>query len=92
VLHLSHLRDQIGPGKQAWVSMAAGTKDGKLPAAVCSEVASGGGRPDVLIASDLPLQGFNGAGPRQLVDAIRAGAPKPWLPGGQVGRRLPVLR
>jgi branched-chain amino acid transport system substrate-binding protein len=52
--------------------VAAGTKDGKLPAAVCSEVASGGGRPDVLIASDLPLQGFNGAGPRQLVDAIRA--------------------
>ena len=56
----------------AWVSVAAGTKDGSLPAATCSEVASGGGRPDVLIASDLPLQGPNGAGPRQLVDAIRA--------------------
>ena len=56
----------------AWVSVAAGTKDGNLPAATCSEVASGGGRPDVLIASDLPLQGPNGAGPRQLVDAIRA--------------------
>ena len=56
----------------AWVSVAAGTKDGSLPAATCSEVASGGGKPDVLIASDLPLQGPNGAGPRQLVDAIRA--------------------
>ena len=56
----------------AWVSVAAGTKDGSLPAAACSEVASGDGKPDVLIASDLPLQGFNGAGPRQLVDAIRA--------------------
>ena len=56
----------------AWVSVAAGTKDGNLPAAACSEVASGGGKPDVLIASDLPLQGPNGAGPRQLVDAIRA--------------------
>ena len=56
----------------AWVSVAAGTKDGSLPAAACSEVASGGGKPDVLIASDLPLQGPNGAGPRQLVDAIRA--------------------
>jgi YVTN family beta-propeller protein len=55
-----------------WVSVAAGTKDGSLPAATCSEVASGGGRPDVLIASDLPLQGPNGGGPRQLVDAIRA--------------------
>ncbi|MGZ4188145.1 MAG: protein kinase domain-containing protein [Solirubrobacteraceae bacterium] len=56
----------------AWVSVAAGTKNGNLPAAVCSEVASGGGKPNVLIASDLPLQGPNGAGPRQLVDAIRA--------------------
>ena len=55
-----------------WVSVAAGTKDGNLPAATCSEVASGGGRPDVLIASDLNLQGPDGAGPRQLVDAIRA--------------------
>ena len=35
-------------------------------------MASGGGRPDVLIAADLPLQGPNGGGPRQLVDAIRA--------------------
>jgi YVTN family beta-propeller protein len=38
----------------AWVSVAAGTRDGVLPASTCSEVASGGRQPDVLIASDLP--------------------------------------
>jgi ABC-type branched-subunit amino acid transport system substrate-binding protein/DNA-binding beta-propeller fold protein YncE len=55
----------------AWVSVAAGTKDGVLPASTCSEVASGGSKPDVLIASDLPLQGPDGAGPRAMADAIR---------------------
>jgi branched-chain amino acid transport system substrate-binding protein len=42
-----------------------------MPAAACRELASGGRRPDVLIASDLPLQGPNGAGPRAIADAIR---------------------
>ena len=54
----------------AWVSVAGGTRDGVLPASTCSEVASGGRKPDVLIASDLPLQGPDGAGPRGMADAI----------------------
>jgi branched-chain amino acid transport system substrate-binding protein len=55
----------------AWVSVAGGTRDGVLPASTCSEVASGSRKPDVLIASDLPLQGPDGAGPRGMADAIR---------------------
>jgi ABC-type branched-subunit amino acid transport system substrate-binding protein/streptogramin lyase len=60
----------VGAGA-AWVSVAAGTKDGRLPASVCSEVVSGGTRPDVLIASDLPLQGPLAASARAMADAIR---------------------
>ena len=41
----------------AWVSVAGAPEEGTLPAFACGEVASGGGEPDVLIASDLPLQG-----------------------------------
>ncbi len=48
----------------AWVSVAGAPRDGTLPASTCTEVASGGKKPDVLIASDLPLQGPDGAGPR----------------------------
>jgi hypothetical protein len=60
----------------AWVSSAAGTEAGALPASTCDDVVSGSARPDVLIASDLPLQGDGdtgqgGAGPRAMVDAIR---------------------
>jgi ABC-type branched-subunit amino acid transport system substrate-binding protein/DNA-binding beta-propeller fold protein YncE len=55
----------------AWVGVAGAPGDGTLPASSCSEVASGGKEPDVLIASDLALQGPEGAGPRGLVDAIR---------------------
>jgi branched-chain amino acid transport system substrate-binding protein len=55
----------------AWVSSAAGAQSGTLPASRCSDVDSGGRTPDVLIASDLPLQGSNGAAPRAMVDAIR---------------------
>ena len=55
----------------AWVSTAGGTRTGTLPASVCSQLESGGGKPDLLIASDLPLQGPMGAGPRAIVDAIR---------------------
>jgi DNA-binding SARP family transcriptional activator/ABC-type branched-subunit amino acid transport system substrate-binding protein/DNA-binding beta-propeller fold protein YncE len=46
----------VGEGS-AWVSLAGGTTTGKLPSANCSAVVSGGAKPDVLIASDLPLQG-----------------------------------
>jgi ABC-type branched-subunit amino acid transport system substrate-binding protein/DNA-binding beta-propeller fold protein YncE len=62
----------LGAGAgSAWVSVAGAPRDGTLPAPSCTEVASGGKKPDVLIASDLPLQGPEGAGPRGLADAIR---------------------
>ena len=40
-----------------WASAAGGSRTGALPASACSKVESGGRTPDVLIASDLPLQG-----------------------------------
>jgi branched-chain amino acid transport system substrate-binding protein len=55
----------------AWVSTAGRPAAGTLPASVCGAPVSGDREPDVLIASDLPLQGPNGAGPRALADAIR---------------------
>jgi YVTN family beta-propeller protein len=39
----------------AWVSVAGGTVTGDLPNANCSPVVSGGKKPNLLIASDLPL-------------------------------------
>ena len=53
----------------AWVSSAAATSADGLPQ-TCGEVLSGPGKPDVLIASDLALQGENGVGPRAMADAI----------------------
>jgi DNA-binding SARP family transcriptional activator/ABC-type branched-subunit amino acid transport system substrate-binding protein len=44
-------------GGAAWVSLAGGTRPGNLPAQNCGPVESGGRPPDLLIASDLPLQG-----------------------------------
>ena len=58
-------------GGSAWVSVAGRTRAGALPASSCGEVASGGRKPDVLIASDLPLQGPFGADQRAMADAIR---------------------
>jgi ABC-type branched-subunit amino acid transport system substrate-binding protein/DNA-binding beta-propeller fold protein YncE len=55
----------------AWVSTAGRPEAGTLPALVCGETLAGGRHPDVLITSDLPLQGPLGAGPRALADAIR---------------------
>ena len=60
----------VGAGS-AWVSVAGGTRDGALPAAACTAVESGGATPDVLIASDLPLQGNDADVTRGLADAIR---------------------
>jgi DNA-binding SARP family transcriptional activator/ABC-type branched-subunit amino acid transport system substrate-binding protein len=54
-----------------WVSVAGRTTSGPLQASTCGEVASGGARPDVLIASDLPLQGPSSGDPRQMANAIR---------------------
>jgi ABC-type branched-subunit amino acid transport system substrate-binding protein/DNA-binding beta-propeller fold protein YncE len=55
----------------AWVSTAGATAAGTLPEDVCGPLESGGRTPDVLIASDLPLQGGMGADSRALADAIR---------------------
>jgi ABC-type branched-subunit amino acid transport system substrate-binding protein len=52
----------------AWVSSAAATSADGLPQ-TCGEVLSGPGKPDVLIASDLPLEA--GADPRAMADAIK---------------------
>jgi branched-chain amino acid transport system substrate-binding protein len=54
-----------------WVSVAGEASHGALPASSCAAVVSGGRTPDVLIASDLPLQGPISAGPRAMTDAIR---------------------
>jgi ABC-type branched-subunit amino acid transport system substrate-binding protein/streptogramin lyase len=55
----------------AWVSVAGGTTEGSLEGSACGPVVGGAGDPDVLIASDLPLQGPDSAGPRALEGAIR---------------------
>jgi ABC-type branched-subunit amino acid transport system substrate-binding protein/predicted Ser/Thr protein kinase len=62
----------VGAGAgSAWVSVAGVPGDGTLPASSCTELASGGTKPDVLIASDLALQGPEGAAARALAEAIR---------------------
>jgi branched-chain amino acid transport system substrate-binding protein len=55
----------------AWVSVAGGTTERSLEVSACGPVVGGAGDPDVLIASDLPLQGPDSAGPRALEGAIR---------------------
>jgi branched-chain amino acid transport system substrate-binding protein len=60
----------VGAGS-AWVSVARGTRDGVLPDSTCGEVSAGGRKPDVLIVSDLPLQGPSGGDVRAMADAIR---------------------
>ena len=54
----------------AWVSTVGATRAGTLPAFACGDLVTGGRKPDVLIASDLPLQGEDEA-PRAMADAIR---------------------
>ena len=61
----------VGDGA-AWVSVAGGTIEGRLPAPPCGEVAAGGEAPDVLIASDLPLRGAGSADPRAMANAVRS--------------------
>jgi ABC-type branched-subunit amino acid transport system substrate-binding protein/DNA-binding beta-propeller fold protein YncE len=55
----------------AWVGVAGGTTAGALTTSACGEVVSGGGRPDVLIASDFALRGPLSADQRALANAIR---------------------
>jgi ABC-type branched-subunit amino acid transport system substrate-binding protein len=56
----------------AWASTEGGTEAGTLPAPACSPIDAGGRTPDVLIASDLTLQGRDfSASSGADVDAIR---------------------
>jgi branched-chain amino acid transport system substrate-binding protein len=52
-----------------WVSIAGAPRGETLPASACGPVVTGSGRPDVVIASDLPLQ--TGDLLTVMVDAIR---------------------
>jgi branched-chain amino acid transport system substrate-binding protein len=61
----------VGEGS-AWVSVAGAPAKGELRGLACGEVQAGATRPDVLVASDLPLQGPLSAGPRAMADAIRS--------------------
>jgi len=54
-----------------WVSVAGAATEGALTAAACGPVASTGGTPDVLIASDLLLKGSASGDNRAGADAIR---------------------
>ena len=55
----------------AWVSVAGRSTGGPLAAPACGPVEPGGADPDVLIASDLPLQGPGSGDPRAMASAIR---------------------
>jgi len=55
----------------AWVSVVGGTSAGPLSTAACGQPESGGKSPDLLIASDLALQGQSGLQARPMADAIR---------------------
>jgi branched-chain amino acid transport system substrate-binding protein len=55
----------------AWVSIAGAPSAESLPASMCGPVLAGGRKPDVLIVSDLPLQGAFNDGTRLAADAIR---------------------
>jgi branched-chain amino acid transport system substrate-binding protein len=54
----------------AWVSIVGGTTPGALPSSACGRIEPGGGQPDVLIASDLPLRGDAAPITRSMTDAI----------------------
>jgi branched-chain amino acid transport system substrate-binding protein len=56
----------------AWVSVAGAADAGALPAFACGEVLAGGGSPELLVASDLPLHGPASTGPRAMADAIQS--------------------
>ena len=58
-------------GGSAWVSVIGETRRGVLPRTSCGGVESGGRRPDVIIASDLPLQGSGAAVTRSMADGVR---------------------
>jgi branched-chain amino acid transport system substrate-binding protein len=60
----------VGAGT-AWVSIAGAPGGEVLPASVCGAVLGPAKKPDVLIASGLPLQGPSGEVTRIVADAVR---------------------
>ena len=54
-----------------WVTLVGGTTTGALPSSTCGNIESGGRKPDVLIASDLPLRGDAAPVTRSMTAAIR---------------------
>jgi branched-chain amino acid transport system substrate-binding protein len=54
-----------------WVSVVGETTSGSLPSAACGRIEAGDKSPDVLIASDFPLQGAFASTSRPMTDAIR---------------------
>src|SRR6266508_494878 len=54
-----------------WVTLVGGTTAGALPSSACGSIESGGRKPDVLIASDLPLRGDAAPIARSMAAAIR---------------------
>ena len=55
----------------AWVSVVGGTTAGPLSTAACGPLESGGQSPDLLIVSDVPLQGEQAQQASPIVDATR---------------------
>jgi branched-chain amino acid transport system substrate-binding protein len=55
----------------AWASVVRGTTADSLSIPACGPLESGGKSADLLIASDIPLQGFQASEARPIADAIR---------------------
>ena len=65
-------RDVDAGEEGVWVTAASPpSRDAALPHAVCQDVHSGGGRPDLLLVSSLPLQGQSRALARAMIGGIR---------------------
>src|SRR5262249_47612386 len=60
----------VGDGL-AWATTAGGSQHGTLPASACGDVESGGQTPDLLVASDFPLQGSSAEQTLPMAAAIR---------------------
>ena len=65
-------RDVDAGEEGVWVTAASPpSRDAALPHTVCQDVHSGGGRPDLLLVSSLPLQGQSSALARSMIGGIR---------------------
>ena len=87
--------DEAGDGGGTTTEATGGTTGGveALPSSSCTAIEyEGEGDPDVLLASDFPLQGSSRTQTIQIVEAIRYLPRAGELQGGRPQRRLPVLR